>query len=127
MKKVIIGLSLAVISSMTFAADLNAGAKTTVTNSTPATGVTAGNVSCDMVASTETATIQLSKDVVGSIDCTSTAAGIATAHPGGKGNVYGASSNGGKLSEAKQAAEFTNAAAAVGVTATQATAMKSAS
>ena len=54
---------------------------------------------CEIIASTETAKIRLSKDVEGAYNCSSTAAGFGTAHPQGKGKRFGASSNGGAIDE----------------------------
>ncbi len=125
MKKIAIALIAAFsASSWLAAADLVSGGKTVVVNTATTTG--ASGVNCDMVSTSEVANIQLSKDVVGAIDCTSTAAGVATAHPGGKGRTYGASSNGGKLAETGSA-EFANAAAAQAAAGTAATAARNAS
>lgn len=88
MKKTIIAVALIASSSWLAAAALTTGGKTPITQT-----------ECGMVATGETANVQLSKDVTGAYDCSTNAAGVATHHPQGKLKTYSASSNGGKLSE----------------------------
>lgn len=89
MKKTIIAVALIAGSSWLAAASLTTGGKTALQNG-----------QCSMIATGETANVQLSKDVTGAYDCSSgNSAGVATHHPQGKIMTYSVSSNGGKLVE----------------------------
>lgn len=116
MKKIILCVSLLAVSSLGYAqTPLTTGGKSTLA---PA--------QCLMITTNQTAVIQLSADVVGAYDCTAAAAGVSTAHPKGKGRVFGASSNGGKI---RDTATFTegDAAAAAAAVLTEATTSRDAS
>jgi hypothetical protein len=116
MKKTILCISLLAASSVGFAADLTAGGKTALTPT-----------ECAMIATGQTANIQLSADVTGSYDCSSSNAGVGTAHPKGKGKSYMASSNGGKIAETSASADFASVAAAQAAAGARATEGKNAS
>lgn len=88
MKKTIIAVALIAGSSWLSATALTTGGKTALTQT-----------ECGMIATNETANVQLSKDVTGEYDCSTSAAGVATYHPQGKSKTFSVSSNGGKLSE----------------------------
>lgn len=99
MKKTVIALSLVAASSWIGATsgDFTTGGKTVL-------GATGGtNPVCEVIATGQTATVNLSTGVSGAYDCSDTSAGVATKHAQGAGKTYAASSNGGKLSESTDA------------------------
>lgn len=99
MKKTVIALSLVAASSWIGATsgEFAAGGKTVLVD-----GAATGN-KCEVIATGQTATVNLSTGVSGAYDCSDTSAGVATKHAQGAGKTYAASSNGGKLSESTDA------------------------
>ena len=124
MKKTILFSTLLLVSSVGFA---QTALSTNAVTSTNPTKTALTQTQCGMIAANQTATIQLSNEVMGSYDCSTSAAGVGTAHPKGKGKSYMASSNGGKVVETSATADFLTTGAAQSAADTAATAGRNAS